>query len=184
MTAKLTRVPLQVSVDWLSKIVTIDPPRYTPHTEWSLALTLAASTPVRVAVFLRCGRETAWGLSSNPASTEPTLRAEFFPHAWTRSDDVQINFGWQRITVTDAGLKHDPRTRVMVAAPPTVETGEVFTVAEVPAHEIVLEALAIVEDDTERRRQDRWRIKPEFSATLSDSLIPLTSGRQSGVTRP
>ena len=65
-----------------------------------------------------------------------------------------------------------------------VETGEVFEVAELPANSIVLAALAIVEADTERRRQDRWRIKPEFSASLPDDLVPLTSGRQSGVTRP
>lgn len=94
-----------------------------------------------------------------------------------------MNFGWQRIAVTDSALKSDPRESVLVAAPPAVETGEVLAVAEVPAHGIILEALPIVEVDTERRRQDRWRIKPEFSASLPEQLLPLTSGRQSGVTR-
>jgi hypothetical protein len=182
MTANLTHVPLRVSVDWLSKTVTTDPPRYTPHTEWSLALPLAASAPIHVAVFLRRGRDTAWGLRPGPASAEVELRADFFPHDWTRSDDVQINFGWQRITVTDAALKSDPRGRVVVTTPQAAETGEVFAVAEVPAHGIILEALVIVEDDTDHRRQDRWRITPEFSDSLTEELLPLTSGRQSGVT--
>ena len=72
---------------------------------------------------------------------------------------------------------------MIVTAQPSVETGEVFTVAELPAHGIVLKVLAMVEGDTESRRQDRWRIRSEFSASLPDELIPLTSGSQSGVTR-
>ena len=183
MAAELTHLPLRVSVEWLSKTVTTDPPRYTPHTEWALALTLAAPTPIQVAVFLRHGRDTAWGLRPGPASAEVELRGDFFPLDWTRADDVQVNFGWQRITVTDSELKSDPRERVVVTAPAAVETGEVFAVAEVPAHGIILEALPIVEVDTEHRRQDRWRIKPEFSASLPEQLLPLTSGRQSGVSR-
>jgi len=183
MVADLTHLPVRVSDRWIDKTVTTDPPRYTPHTEWSLALKLAAATPLRVAVFLDRGRETAWGLWSGAASSEIELSAKFFPHDWARSDDVQINFEWQRHTVTDASLKSDPRESVIVTTPPSSETGEVFTVAELPAHEIVLKVLAIVEGDTEARRQDRWRIKPEFSASLPDELIPLTSGSQSGVTR-
>jgi hypothetical protein len=183
MAAELTHLPVRVSVDWLSKTVTTDPPRYTPHSEWRLVLTLAASTPIQAAVFIRHGRDTAWGLRPGPASAEVELRADFFPYDWARSDDVQVNFGWQRMTVTDPALKRDPREGVVVLAPRTVETGETFAVAEVSAHGIILEALPIAEVDTERRRQDRWRIKPEFSATLPEPLLPLTSGSQSGVRR-
>lgn len=85
------------------------------------------------------------------------------------------------MTVTDSALKCDPRENVVVLAPPMVETGETFAAAEVSAHGIILEALPIAEVDTERRRQDRWRIRPEFSEILPEPLLPLTSGRQSGV---
>jgi hypothetical protein len=183
MAAALTHLPVQLSVEWRSKTVTTDPPRYTPHTERGFALTLAGSAPMQVAVFLRHGQDMAWGLRPGSAATEVELRADFFPYDWARSDDVQVNFGWQRIEVTDPALKSDPRERVLVLAPPAVETGEIFAVAEIPAHGIVLEALAIVEVDTERRRQDRWRIKPEFSTSLPAQLVPLTSGSQSGVSR-
>lgn len=181
--ADLTRVPLRLASDWRSKTVTTDPPRYTPHQEWSVALTLAASTPIRVAVFLDDGREIAWGLSADPSSTEPELRASFFPYDWSQSDDVQVNFGWQRRTVTDAALKNDPREIVRLTSPDAATTGTVVCLAELPSHGIALSAMAIAETDTERRREGRWRLKPELAAALPEHLRPLASGHQSGVIR-
>jgi len=55
------------------------------------------------------------------------LRADFFPYDWASSDDVQINFGLQRIAVSDAALKSDPRGLVNVTVvPQAAETGEVL----------------------------------------------------------
>jgi len=183
MASNLTRLPVVVATRWIDKTVTTDPPRYTPHTEWALALTLTAETPLRVAVFIDRGRDRSWGLWARAASTEIELSARFFPYDWAGSDDVQISFEWQRTRVTDATLKSDPREVVRVTAPPAVETGDVFEVAELPVHGIALRVLALVEGDTEDRRQDRWRIKPEFSPSLPETLVPLTSGTQTGVSR-
>lgn len=183
MADELTHVPLEVSADWLPKTVTTEPPRYIPHTEWKLALKLKAARPVRAAVFLTRGRETAWGLRPHEAATEIELSASFFPYDWASSDEVQVNFEWKLAAVTDPALKSDPRDVVKVTVPTTSETGEVFQVAELPGHAITLAALAIVDRDTETRRLDRWRITPELATNLPEHLVPLTSGRQSGVIR-
>jgi hypothetical protein len=179
--AALTRVPCALSVQWRSKIVTTDPPRYTPHTEWSLCVDLAAAAPIRVAVFISDRAQTSWGVQATEPSTETSLTAHFFPASWKDSDEVFITLGWQRMTVTDAALKQDPRQVVTLLAPTRIETGQTFKVAELQAHGVLLAALTVAEEDTERRRQDRWRIKPELAASLPPPAVPLTSGKQTGI---
>jgi hypothetical protein len=179
--ADLIRVPCALSIEWRSKTVTTDPPRYTPHTEWSLCVTLAAPTPVRVAVFISDGAQTFWGLEPNEPAAETRVTAKFFPANWNKSDEVGITLGWQRIAVTDAALKEDPRRAVTLLAPASVTTGEIFGVVELPAHDVRLASLAVAEEDTERRRLDRWRIKPGLAESLPRLALPLTSGKQNGI---
>jgi hypothetical protein len=179
VTENLARVPLRITTEWRSKIVTSDLPRYIPHTEWSLELVLASRVPLRVAIFLSVGQYTEWGLLSDAASQEMELGVSFFPSDWRRSDDVQVNFAGRRAQVTDSALKSDPRDVVKVTAPETAETGEVFDVAELPADAISLMAVEVANVDTESRRHHRWRIKPRLAASLPEPLVPLTSGRQS-----
>jgi hypothetical protein len=178
--ADLIRVPRAVSLEWRSKIVTTDPPRYPEHKEWSLRVNLAAATPIRVGVFLSRGARTSWGLQPHEPSAETCLRVHFFPWSWNQSDDVQITLGGQRTVVTDAALKEDPRSVVRLLAAASVTTGEIFDVVELPAHRVRLAALAVAGEDTERRRQDRWLIKPSLAESLPPLGIPLTSGRQTG----
>lgn len=52
MSSGLARIPLTVESEWVSKTVTTDPPRYTPHTEWTLAIHLRADEPIRVVALL------------------------------------------------------------------------------------------------------------------------------------
>jgi len=181
VTEDLTHFPLRLTTEWRSKIVTTEPPRYIPHTEWALALTLSAAGPIHVAVFLVVGRETAWGLRPGPATQEMELGVSFFPYDWGRSDDVQVNFAGRRTQVTDPALKSDPRDIVKVTAPERAETGKVFQVAELPPHAISLTVLPVAKEDTESRQRERWRIKQRFVASLPEPLAALTSGYQSGV---
>lgn len=124
---------------------------------------------------------TSWGLHPGDPATEVEVRASFFPYGWTRSDDVQISFGWQRAAITDAELKRDPRSSVDVVAPPSTQTGVAFRVADLPAHGITLEAVALAEPDTEVRRQGRWKVKPDVAVALPKHFLPLASGQQHGV---
>jgi hypothetical protein len=177
----LTRVPLVLSVVWRSETVTTDPPHYPRHQEWSLEVTVAASQAVHIAAFLEDPSTCLWGLRPGPASTDGHLTASFFPYSWADSDDVQINFAWQRLKVTDSLLKQDPRTQVQVIAPSVADAGELVEVATIPSHAVTLSIMAVAAQDTEQRRLDRWRIKPRFRATLPARVVPLTSGRQNGI---
>jgi hypothetical protein len=180
----LTRVPLVVSAVWRSKTVTTDPPRYPKHLEWSLEITVAAKEAVRLAVFLDDRSAYAWALPRAPASTEHIESARFFPENWAASDDVCITFGGHRSWVSDALLKSDPRNFVQVLAPSVADAGELVDIAEIQTHGIRLAILAVAEPDTELRRMERWRIKPQFAASLSARVAPLTSGRQQGISDP
>lgn len=107
----------------------------------------------------------------------------FTPHDWANSDDVHINFGYQRLVVTDPTFKLDPIRIVNVESASNAQTGTVTTVASVRAHAISLAAFALTVGDTEARRLHRWRVKPALAAQLPEQLVPLTSGHQSGVLR-
>ena len=177
----LFRVPLHVAVAWESKVVTTDPPRLTPHTEWSLMVTLTASTRIRIAALVMRATETAWGLDADSSAQEVQVKAFFHPYSWSESDDVQVGIGNQRTRVSDTRLKHDPVEVVRVIAPTRAVTGEVIEVVQLDGHEVRLAVVAFAEEDTEQRRHDRWRIKPELVDALPTLLSGLASGHQTGV---
>jgi hypothetical protein len=183
MTNELTRLPLDLSAAWQSKTVTTDPPRLTPHDEWALTVRLAAKSPFRVAVMLDLPSRVHWGLRPDEPSEVAEIRLNFFPHGWSTSDRVQINFGWQRVTVTDPELKADPRPHADVTLPANAKTGEVIPICEVRKHGITLAVLALAQQDTEARRQDRWRLHPQLAEALPSDLAVLATGRQHGVSK-
>jgi hypothetical protein len=184
MASDLTRLPLAVSTDWLSKTVTNNPPRLTPHTEWRLAIRLAASVEFRFAVVLYSPAKMRWGLRPEPPARDAEVMLHFFPHSWSSSDLVQINWGWQRVTVTDPEMKRDPRAYATVLSPEDAVTGKIVSVCAVERHGLTAAVLALAREDTEARRSDRWRVRPERVSHLPQSLVAMSSGRQSGFTHP
>jgi hypothetical protein len=180
----LTQLPLAIDTEWLSKTVTTDPPRYTPHLEWTLRFALAATDPLRAVVFIQTPAEVTWGLMATDPANTPWLEVKFFPYDWAKSDDVQISFEWQRVAVTDRKLKEDPRTAATVVAPKEATTGVVVPVVELPNHVLTLSLLALAEQDTENRREGRWRLKPALAHSLPSYGDALASGHQSGATHP
>lgn len=183
MTSGMTRVPVDLSSTWIPKTVTTDPPRLTPHDEWRLLVRVAVSIPVRVAVLMRLPTEVQWGLRPEAASELIEIPLDFFPHDWSTSDRIQINFGWRRITVTDPDLKADPRRFTDVVLPDTATTGQVIPVCQISRHAIEVALVALARQDTEARRLDRWRLRPKLVDALSPDLAVLASGGQSGVAR-
>lgn len=162
--------------------MTTDPPRLTPHEEWRLVVSLAAEVPFRVAVLMYLPSHIQWGLRPEDGSEIVEVPLDFFPHDCSTSDQVQVNFGWQRITVTDPEVKADPRPHATVVLPATATTGRCIPVG-LRRHAITLALLAIAHSDTQARRRDRWRLRPELAGALSPELRALASGRQSGITQ-
>jgi hypothetical protein len=183
MTSGMTRVPVDLSAEWIPKTVTTDPPRLTPHQEWRLLVRVAAPTPIRVAVLMCLPTEAQWGLRPEAASELIEISLDFFPHDWSTSDRVQINFGWRRITVTDPDLKADPRRFADVVLPDEATTGQMIPVCEISSHAIEVGLVALAQQDTEARRLDRWRLRPQLLDALPPNLAMLADGRQSGVVR-
>ena len=180
MTSGMTRVPVDLSATWIPKTVTTDPPRLTPHEEWRLLVRVAASTLFRVAVVMCLPTEVHWGLRPEAASERIEIPLDFFPHDWSTSDRVQINFGWRRITVTDPNLKADPRRFADILLPDTATTGQMIPVCQISQHAVGVALVALAQEDTEARRLDRWRVRPDLTNALPSGLAALTSGRQSG----
>jgi hypothetical protein len=176
----LTRIPVTIDSDWQSKTVTTNPPIYTPHLEWALTFALSAVQPLRLAVIVEAHSGTAWGLVSHAPSTTTLATAKFFPYDWAKSDDVQVNFEFQRVRVADPRLKEDPRQAVSVIAPDRAETGSRIPVAALPSQGLTLAVIALAERDTERRREGRWRLKPALAEAVERHGAVLASGHQHG----
>jgi len=175
-----TRIPLTIDSQWQSKTVTTDPPTYVPHLEWVLGFTITAAEALRLAVVVESRTDVAWGLVSRDPSASPRVEVKFLPYAWTKSDDVQVNFEWQRVTVTDPQLKDDPRRVVAVVAPARAETASRIPVATLPSHGLTLAMILLAARDTEHRRQGRWRLKPELAEAIEPYGPVLASGHQAG----
>lgn len=181
---KLTSGPAAVASNWASRTAKTDPPRYTPHLEWSLEVALSSRKAFRTAVFVQHGEEYWWGLGADGAGTQAELSIKFLPHNWQSSDDVQVNLEGQRFTVHDPLLKSDPRKVVSVIIPADVSIGELIPIAELREHDLSLLIMAIALVDTEDRRLNRWRILPRLASGLPEPIRGLGSGRQTGHYRP
>jgi hypothetical protein len=91
----LTRLPLSLSVDWISSVVTTATPRLMPYEEWRLSLDIEARAPIRAAVLWYLHDEVSWGLWQYEATEHIELPLHFFAYDWRRSDELQLSFGWQ-----------------------------------------------------------------------------------------
>jgi hypothetical protein len=181
---RLAVLPVDAASEWVEKVVTSDPPRYLPHSEWDLAVRLTGSTPMRSVVFIRTDHDTLWGPVDAEPSNEVALRAAFRPTSWADSNNVHVSFGWQQVVVADRRLKLEPRECVRISLPSTVTTGVLVPVATMAEHRIAIEVLLLAEEDTERRRLGRWRVKPSAIQALPEQFGPLASGHQHGVLPP
>jgi hypothetical protein len=176
----LTAIPLAARAEWREKVVTTDPPRYIPHSEWELDIFLSADAPMRAAVVLISAGHIQWGLEPHVPASELKVRARFAPYSWKTSDEVQVGIGWQRLAVTDPDLKQDPRQVVEIIVPPRAATGSVVPVAALATHALQLSVFPVAERDTEPRRMDRWRVRPSLAHALPGELRELSSGHQTG----
>jgi hypothetical protein len=177
----LTGLQIEIAADWRRRGYTTDPPRYAPFDVWSLVVTLRCAEPIRVATLFAEGRQLHW--ANEPASAgagDHQLSARFAPKDWLRSDDVQLSFGAAgRTWLTDPDLKADPRPLVRLEGREAA-TGRPAILARLERFGIALGAIAFAREDTEGRRNGRWRVRPHLSATLPAELQGLASGHQSG----
>jgi hypothetical protein len=173
-------VPVAVSAEWRSTAVTTDPPRSAEHLVWTVALKLAAATPLRAVALLAHGREAHWAFHPGEPALEVEILVLFDPWRFRTSDAVAISCEGRQVQVTDAGLKHDPRDGARIVAPERTRTREVTDFLQLPGHGISLAFAALADDDTETRPLGRWRIAPALVPALPGRLAPLASGYQSG----
>jgi hypothetical protein len=178
----LTRLQVEITADWDKRGYTTDPPRYVPFDVWSLVIRLRCAAPIRVVTLFAEGEHLHWANErGSPGAADHALSARFAPKDWLHSDDVQLSFGAGRTWLTDGDLKLDPRPLVRLDRSEAL-TGRPVVVATAERFGIALGIIAFAEEDTERRRQGRWRVKPPLSAALPAGLQGLASGHQSGRT--
>jgi hypothetical protein len=188
----LQRFPVQVQSFWKSKIVTTDPPKYYPHTEYSIIYDLLSTDTVFLAVLMLRSRDKLnyqrfWRSAANASLT---INLSFFPWDWKQSDKVQISF-YQQVPIQGGGvsvvtnssrLKQDPKQLVhnWEKAHCKIQTGAVvpFASIDIPGP-LQAEVLLVAKGDTQKT-QGKWRLKPSLNDGLPDSLAFLTNGRCTG----
>lgn len=179
----LTSLPVEIEAGWRSRRYTTDPPRYVPFDVWTLVVTLRCAAPIRVAALFAEGDKLCWtNRRSPPGAIDHELSARFGPNDWLGSDEVHLSFDGAGAWLTDSELKLDPRPLVRLERAEAV-TGRPAIVATIPRFGIAFGAIAFAQEDTERRRQGRWRVRPRLSSELPPELQGLTSGYQSGEAR-
>ena len=182
--AGLTHVPLRIAGSWVEKIVTTDPPRYVPHTEYALSFKVRCDEELLLALMLmdagKCQFARRFRSTARP-EWEPKL--SFFPMDWKRSNEVQVNFGGLYTNVDSANLKHDPRSLVTsrwLDAEHSVASGFILTAACVESsRHIECRIFTVAKRDTDAKR-GRWALKPVFAAALPDEMRFLLSGATGG----
>jgi len=180
-----------VGCRWLPKVVTTDPPRYVPHTEYSWTCDLVGEVPILGAQLFEEEDGLSWKRSSRDSgSVTLTIGLSFFPHDWNRSDEVQLVLsqgpsGWSgtQLTVRDASLKQDPRDFVGLdlADGKVFQTGALIRIGTVNSRRPLSAWLvAVAQADTESCRASRWRIRRRIPVDLPFALSFLKSGRRAG----
>lgn len=177
---RLTRIPYTLTVEWRCRIVTTRPPVYVPHEEWDLFVTVRTTAPLRLAGILRYPGGFEWHLHDDLVTDSGEQRLYIRPHDWEGSEDMWVSWFFGQTCFPDEALKHDPRGAVKVLVPPRAMTSDLVPVAELPNQKLSFELIAFAVEDTQKRRMDRWRVRPALVHALSPDLVPLTSGRRWG----
>lgn len=184
----LITFPVQVKGYWNSKIVTTEPPKYIPHTEYSFECELLAETPVLVVLFLKSDNVLHFQkFGRSAASPNINIHLSFFPYDWNNSSQVQISLyqqvisqgGGLQLAINSESLKQDPRQLVDVDlfSSGIINTGQIINLASIRlSYSIVAQFLVIPVSETESVH-GRWRLKKAISAELPSSLSFLTQGR-------
>ncbi len=189
----LAHSPVRVfNCRWIPKIVTTDPPRYIPHTEYSWECRLVGDAPFLAALILDTKAGVYWSrLSRVSSSAELKLGLAFSPFDWNRSEDVSIHFsqdghqeyGGVSFKVHDTALKKDPRdfVRFDLDDGNVLQTGTLVRTGTVSSHDSLTAQFVIVaQTDTESCRCSRWRLKRNIKVNPPATLMFLKSGRRAG----
>jgi hypothetical protein len=187
----LATLPIQAKAEWISKTVTVEPPKYLPHTEYALQFALTAEVPVLATIILREANSLEYHrFWRSAASTHLVVRLAFFPYDWKHSDQVQINLtqhlpsqsGGVRVSAENGLLKHDPRQLVSAHSPGDFyfQTGAIQDLAAINLPiPLFAQILVLVLGDTESIR-GRWRLKESAIAKLPSHHSFLKQGRSTG----
>jgi hypothetical protein len=177
---------------WIPKIVTTEPPKYIPHTEYSWACELVGEVPLLAALILVNENGLYWKkLGRNSAATTLRIGLSFLPHDWTNSNYVLVSLsqqgqsepGYVQRSVNDASLKKDPRdfVKLELAVGSLVRTGTLFRLGAVNSLTPLSAGIVLVaQTDTESCRCSRWRIKRRIQVDLPAALSFLNNGRHAG----
>jgi len=177
---------------WVPEVVTTDPPKYIPHTEYSWACQLVAEVPLLAALLLEDEDGLYWGRSGrSSAAAALEIGLSFLPTSWNTSDKVLISLSqrglsspsYVQVTVDDAPLKQDPRAFVKLdlSDGALIHTGTLISIGTVNSHNALSARLVVVaQTDTESCRCSRWRIKRRTPVSLPLSLSFLNTGRWAG----
>jgi hypothetical protein len=192
--AGLSHDPVDVQVEWRSKLVATRLPVVGEHHEWSVEVDLSCpSGPILLALLLRDARRAVFGrLGKSSAAQRMHVQLSFFPYRWNETDEVQVSFYQRaavegagiRVAITDHQLKLDPREVLQTTGDfaGTIATGTGFCVADAEGLGLVAELITVAANDTEASH-DRWRLRPAHGASLPAEYDFLLTGRRTGAPR-
>ena len=150
------RTPVSIGAEWRTRFWTTEPPRYIPHTEWSVRVNVTAVLPLRLAAIT-----SASGVISIEKLHD---RGQYF--SWAPGLSTQVE-------PSPADLE-DPWRALGVAQPRDAMTWSRLVVRSCNSR--IAEIVAFPRQDTESLRNGRWRVRRDLMSYLEPDLSSLAEG--------
>jgi hypothetical protein len=157
-----TKTPVAIGATWVSRFWTSNPPRYDPHTDWTIRISISSTTPFRLARLV--GEDQGWSIDK---SSERGCEFTFAIGNATEVEPTPIE-------------RSDPWRSLGVSAPVAAMTWSVIPLSTLSDRRSQVALLAFSRQDTETLRGGRWRLREELWPFLpidSDGLRHGQRGR-------
>jgi hypothetical protein len=155
-----TRIPLVLGATWVSRYWTMTPPRYDPHTAWSVRVAIAAEMPLRLVRLV----ENDLGQSISKSSE--------------RGCEFTFEIGDATEVGPTPARSADPWRALGISAPVAATTWSVIPMSASDDGQARISLFAVARQDTETLRGGRWRIREQLWRSLPVASDLLRQGQR------
>jgi len=177
----LSKHKIKLFSEWKNKIVTTNPPKLIPHTEYYWQAQLNSIKEIYVVLLMNYNGTTEYHkFEASSSSNQIGISISFLPHDYNKSNIVGISFyqstnlsgSGLRINIENEKLKTNPMdlTEVVIKETDELFTGEIINLANIKIG-IRLQLLIINKDDTEISH-GRWKIKKSLLEGVNKNNFP------------
>lgn len=155
-----TKIPVAIGATCVSRFWTTNPPRYDPHTDWTVHVSISSDTSLRLARLV--GNDHGWSVDK---SSERGCEFTFAIGNATEVEPTPIE-------------RTDPWRALGISAPVAATTWSVIPLSKFSDGQPQVALLAFARQDTETLRGGRWRLRETLWPFLPIDSDALRQGQR------